>query len=192
VEGYGELSVVPVSGQGLAQWVELNLAARAFRYSNFGSGVTWKAGALFRTLDGVAVRGTYSTAFRAPSIGELFAGKADDFQSPEAPCATNPRSPGPGVLAPTTAKHCMDQGVPTGSQFGTAQQRAIDGGNPKLHAETAQVVTAGIVFEPLQVKGLAFTLDYWRIKIDNAIQVLGDTAIFANCYTRSLESYCHP
>src|SRR5262249_45360438 len=102
----------------------------------------------------------------------------------------NPPSTGPRVLDPTTAKHCMDQGVPTGSQFGTAQQRAIDGGNPKLHAETAQVVTAGIVFEPLQVKGLAFTLDYWRIKIDNAIQVLGDTAIFANCYTRSLESYC--
>jgi iron complex outermembrane recepter protein len=151
--------------------------------------VTWKTGGLFRTVDGVAVRGTYSTAFRAPSIGELFAGNADDFQSAEDPCDTNPPS-GPRVLDPTTAKHCMDQGVPAASQFGTTQQRAIDGGNASLKAETARVATAGVVFEPPPVKGLAFTLDYWRIKIDDAIQVLGATAIFANCYERSLDAYC--
>jgi iron complex outermembrane recepter protein len=189
VEGFGELSIVPISGHDIAKWLEINLAARAFRYSTFGSGVTWKAGALFRTVGGIAVRGTYSTAFRAPSIGELFAGAADDFQSAEDPCDTNPPS-GPRVLDPVTEQHCMDQDVPTGSEFGTTQQRAIDGGNPNLEAETARVVTAGVVFEPPQVKGLGFTLDYWRIQIDNAIQVLDATAIFANCYTRSLEQYC--
>jgi outer membrane receptor protein involved in Fe transport len=189
VEGFGELSIVPISDHEIAKWLELNLAARAFRYSNFGSGVTWKAGALFRTVGGIALRGTYSTAFRAPSIGELFAGNADDFQSAEDPCDTNPPT-GPRVLDPTTERHCMDQGVPTGSEFGTTQQRAVDGGNAALKAETAKVVTAGVVYEPPQVKGLAFTVDYWRIKIDNAIQVLGETAIFSNCYTRGIQSYC--
>jgi iron complex outermembrane receptor protein len=190
-EAYGELSVVPLSGKGLAQWLELDLAARGFRYNTFGSGATWKASGLFRTLGGVAVRGTYSTAFRAPSIGELFTGKVDDFQSVEDPCDTNPPSTGPRVLDPLTAQKCRDQGVPEGKQFQTTQQRAIDGGNPKLEAETARVMTAGVVYEPPQVKGLSFTVDYWRVSIDKAIQVLGETAIFANCFSRGIDSYCH-
>jgi outer membrane receptor protein involved in Fe transport len=189
-EGYGELSIVPLSGKGLAQWVELDLAARAFRYNNFGSGVTWKAGGLFRTVNGIAVRGTYSTAFRAPSIAELFLGAADDFQSVEDPCDANPPSTGPRVLDDKTAQKCIDQGVPVGREFGTTQQRAIDGGNAKLKAETAKVLTAGLVVEPPQVKGLALTVDYWRVAIDDAIQVLGASAIFANCYTRDVPGYC--
>jgi outer membrane receptor protein involved in Fe transport len=55
-EGFGELSLVPLSGHPYAEWVELDLAARAFRYDTFGSGVTWKAGGLFRTINGIAVR----------------------------------------------------------------------------------------------------------------------------------------
>lgn len=70
----------------------------------------------------------------------------------------NPPS-GPRVLDPATARHCMDQGVLTGSQFGTTQERAIDGGNASLKAETARVATAGVVFEPPPVKGLAFKTD---------------------------------
>jgi outer membrane receptor protein involved in Fe transport len=189
-EAFGEISIVPVSGKGLAQWVELDLAARAFRYNTFGSGATWKASGLFRTLGGVAVRGTYSTAFRAPSIAELFTGSVDDFQSVEDPCDANPPSTGPRVLEPDVAARCRAQGVPEGKQFGTTQQRAVDGGNPNLDAETARVLTAGLVYEPPQVKGLSFTLDYWRVEIDKAIQVLGASAIFANCYTRGIDSYC--
>src|SRR5262249_19024818 len=44
VEGFTELSVVPVSGKKFAEWVELNLAARAFHYNTFGNGITWKTG----------------------------------------------------------------------------------------------------------------------------------------------------
>ena len=74
-EAFAELSIVPVSGLRGAQWSELSFAARAFDYDTFGSGVTWKAGGLFKTFGGLAVRGTYSTAFRAPSVGELYQGR---------------------------------------------------------------------------------------------------------------------
>ena len=192
VEGFGELSVVPISGDEIAQWLELNLAARAFRYNTFGSGLTYKAGGLFRTVNGIAVRGTYSTAFRAPSIADLYSGQFDSNPGIEDPCDTKPPSVGTGTktLDPNVQAQCTAQGVPVGTKFGTGQQLSLSGGNPKLKAETANVITAGIVFEPPQVKGLALTADYWHIKITDAITTLGPAVIFANCYDRGIQSYC--
>jgi outer membrane receptor protein involved in Fe transport len=189
VEGFSELSLVPLSGKKFAEWVEIDLAARAFRYSTFGSGVTWKAGGLFRTINGIAVRGTYSTAFRAPSVSELYQGKADSFPATADPCDTRPRGT-TIVLDPNVAAQCASQGVPDTAVFGTAQQRTQIGGNPNLKAENAKVLTAGVVFEPPQVKGLSLTADYWRVDIEKAIQTLGATVILANCYNHNLQSYC--
>jgi iron complex outermembrane receptor protein len=188
-EGFAELSVVPISGQEYAQWVELNLAARAFHYDTFGNGVTWKAAGLFRTINGLAVRGTYSTAFRAPSVGELFQGNQDNFPGVFDPCDTKPRGK-TITLDPGVATECMKEGVPDNAAFGTAQQKTVSGGNSKLKAETANVITAGVVFEPPQVKGLAITLDYWNIDISKAIQQLGASIILSNCYTSHIQAYC--
>ncbi|HSR97985.1 MAG TPA: TonB-dependent receptor [Kofleriaceae bacterium] len=192
VEGFAELSAVPVAHRGWVEWVELDLAARAFRYNTFGSGMTWKAGGLFRTLHGLALRGTYSTAFRAPSIPELYTGNADNFPASEDPCDTTPPSAGDNtlVLPKVVADRCAAQGVPADASFATAQQRSIVGGNPKLKQETAKVFTAGIVVAPPEVKGLALTLDYFHIQIDQALQALGATAILGNCYYFGLQQYC--
>jgi iron complex outermembrane recepter protein len=190
-EGYAELSAVPVVGKGAIQWLEINAAARAFDYQTFGGGATWKVGGLFRTLGGVSVRGTYSTAFRAPSVAALYSGLADSFPQVDDPCDTTPPSAdGPIVLDPIVAAQCQRQGVPTDAAFGTAQQRSVVGGNPKLKEETAKVFTAGIVFEPPAVKGLAFTVDYFNIDITDAIQSLGASVILANCYNRGLQEFC--
>jgi iron complex outermembrane receptor protein len=192
-EGFGEISLVPISGHKIAQWVELNVAARAFRYDTFGSGVTWKAGALFRTVGGFGIRGTYSTAFRAPSVGELYQGKADAFPPSVDFCDTNP----PGGIPFRTPDQeasvremCAAQGVSPTASFQTAQQRSEVGGNPELEAETAKVLTAGVVFEPPQVKGLSLTADYWNFNIDNAIQTLGVTVIQSNCYYDKVQKFC--
>jgi outer membrane receptor protein involved in Fe transport len=190
-EAFSELSLVPISGQKYAQWAEVSLAARAFRYDTFGSGVTGKVGGLFRTIGGVAVRGTYSTAFRAPSINDMFQGPAEGFPAVFDPCDTRPPgSTGPVVLTGTTLQKCMEEGVPSNAIYATRQQRAFSVGNQDLKAETAKVITGGVVYEPPQVKGLAFTADYWNIDITNAIQQLGAAVIIANCYTRGLQDYC--
>jgi outer membrane receptor protein involved in Fe transport len=62
-------------------------------------------------------------------------------------------------------------------------------GNRKLEAETANVVTAGVVFEP-PIKGLSITADYWRVDIANAIQRLTSAAVFTNCYLHHVDSAC--
>lgn len=184
-EGFGELSVVPVSGLEYLKWVELDAAARAYDYNTFGSGITGKLSALVRTVGGVAVRGTYGTAFRAPNVNELFSGQADGFLQVPDPCDTQG---GMKVLSPTARSKCDDQKVPTTYTFDLPQIRGKFGGNPGLQPEKATVATAGIVFEPL--KGLDFTADYWHIQIDDAIQTLQPPVILAQCYSQGIDSFC--
>jgi outer membrane receptor protein involved in Fe transport len=189
-EGFSELSVVPYSGGEFVKWAEINAAGRAYRYNTFGSGATGKVSGLVRAAGGVAVRGTYGTAFRAPNVAELFAGQADGFPLLEDPCDTKPPSKkNQIVLDPMVSKQCMAQGVPTGAIFGTSQQRALGGGNPNLKAEKGNVATAGVVYEPL--KGLDFTLDYWRVQIDDAITTLNPQTILSQCYQGGVEKFCN-
>src|SRR6185436_6078498 len=101
------------------------------------NGATFKAGGLFRSKVGAAIRGTVSTAFRAPSVGELFQGRSDDFPEVEDPCDTEPPSSDmPITLEPQVAAECMKEGVPVNASYGTGQQRASIGGNPDLEPET--------------------------------------------------------
>jgi outer membrane receptor protein involved in Fe transport len=184
-EGFGEVSVVPVSGLTYLKWVELDAAGRAYDYSTFGSGVTAKLSGLVRTVGGLAARGTYGTAFRAPNVGELFAGQGDGFLAIPDPCDT-----AGGMMPPTgeTAVQCGKQGVPANYTFSLPQIRGRFGGNPKLQPESAKIGTAGIVYEP--AKGLDVTLDYWHVGIDNAIQTLPPATILAQCYQGGLASFC--
>jgi len=191
-EGYSELAIVPFSGHPIAKWVELDLGARALRHSEFGSSLTYKAGGLFRTVQGIALRGTYATAFRAPSLRDTIGGVFQSTPAAEDPCDTQPPSAGEGrkTLAPSVQAQCTAQGVPLDSTFNTNLQIAQTGGNPDLKAETAATVTLGVVVEPPQLEGLALSADYWHIAIDDAIEKLGVQTIFANCYDRQIQSSC--
>jgi outer membrane receptor protein involved in Fe transport len=188
-EGFSELSLVPFSGGEHIQWTEIDLAARAFRYNTFGKGVTWKAGGLLRLANGFAVRGTYSTAFRAPSIFDLFQGTADAFPTNNDPCNT---AGGTIKLSDTARAKCEAQGVDvaSGPTYADKQQRTVVGGNPTLKAETAKVATAGVVYEPPWLKGVSLTADLWRIDITDAIQQLPASVILSNCYVQGLDDFC--
>jgi len=188
-EGFGELSIVPYADGEFVKWVEINAAGRAYDYNTFGAGATGKVTGLIRTVGGVAVRGTYGNAFRAPNVADLYSGQSEGFVALEDPCDTKPPSEkNTKVLDEMTARQCMAAGVPVNSVFGSSQQRVRVGGNPKLKPETAVQATAGLVYEP--VKGLDFTLDYWNIKIDNAITGLPPQTILAQCYQGGLDKFC--
>ena len=188
-EGFSEISIVPHSGGDTIKWVELDAAARAYDYSTFGSGVTGKVSGLVRSAAGLALRGTYSTAFRAPNVGELFAGQSDSFVVLTDPCDTQP----PGTTTPVTLDskvqmQCDAAGVPRNSVFGSAQQRAKVGGNAELQREKSAIGTAGVVYEPLA--GLDVALDYWHVNIDNAITFLPAATIVAQCYQGGVQKFC--
>jgi outer membrane receptor protein involved in Fe transport len=192
-DGFAELAIVPIVGHEIARRVELDLGVRALHHNAFGSSLTYKAGALFRTVHGIAARGTYATAFRAPSFFDLFGGRTEHRPFAEDPCDTTPPSVGNGTrtLDPAVQMQCTAQGVPVNSKFTVSQQRSAIGGNPDLTPEKAVTATIGVVVEPPQVKGLALSADYWHIDIDNAIETLGIQTIFANCYDRGIQAFCN-
>ena len=190
VEGFTDLAVVPIAGDDLARKLEFDLGAHAQHHSEAGSAFTYKVGGLFRTVGDLALRGTYSTAFRAPSFFELHGGRVEQTPNAEDPCDAAPPSLAGATktLAPSVQAECTAQGVPTGTKFDTAQQISEIGGNPDLKPETAGTGTIGLVLEP--VHGLALSADYWHIDIHDAIEALGIETIFANCYDRSEQSFC--
>ncbi|HEU4732694.1 MAG TPA: TonB-dependent receptor, partial [Kofleriaceae bacterium] len=183
-EAGGELSIVPVAYLRHLSWVELDAAGRAFHDDAFGTGTSGKLSALVRG-HALAIRGTYGTAVRTPSLAERFAGQADHFLAIPDPCDSTGRA-----AAPTgqTAAECARQGVADPFDPGAPLVRARLGGNRDLRPETATVATAGIVYERGSLFGV--TLDYWRTEIDRAIETLPPATILAQCYQGGMAGAC--
>jgi outer membrane receptor protein involved in Fe transport len=190
-EVYGELSIPIVSGMELVEDLEATAAVRWFDYSNFGSDSTYKFGARYRPIRDLTVRGTYSTAFRAPSISDLYLGRSDNFPSVKDPCRGMAQGGQPVTPGTTLGDICMAQGVPEGGNGDTQSQlRSQVGGNDKLGPETADIFTVGVVIEPRMVKNLSLTVDYFNIDIEDNISSIGENVILAGCYSGSNPAYC--
>ncbi|ACA86068.1 TonB-dependent receptor plug domain-containing protein [Shewanella woodyi] len=84
-EAYLELAIPLLSGMFLAEQVDMSAAVRYFDYSTFGSDSTWKLGLTWRMTDDFMLRSVASTAFRAPSVDELYSGKSPSFDQVEHP-----------------------------------------------------------------------------------------------------------
>ncbi len=185
-EAYAELSVPLLSNLPFVEELELSLAARYFDYNLFGSDSTYKIGARYSPFRDATLRGTYSTAFRAPNVGELFGGATDSYPSVKDPCN--------GALtskSATTAAACRAQGVSeAGSQDSSTQLLEKWLGNPNLKPEKAKTITFGLVVEPRWVPNFTAALDYYNVKIDDAIARFGAGVILSSCYTGGIQSFC--
>jgi len=78
-EAYVEFAIPLVADTAFADNIDLSAAVRAFDYSTFGSDETWKLGLTWRVNDELMLRGVRSTAFRAPTVDELYSGKSPSF-----------------------------------------------------------------------------------------------------------------
>ncbi|HET8540634.1 MAG TPA: TonB-dependent receptor [Anaeromyxobacter sp.] len=179
-EGYAELSVPVTAARPGVENLEVSLAARVFDYSTFGGDWTYKLGARYSPVRNFTIRGTYSTAFRAPSISDLYAGQFDNFPNVSDPCA-----------APASAEIAARCGAAANNGDDSTQLRSTNGGNPALEPETAKIYTIGVVYEPPFLKNFSATLDYYNIAVDKAIATIGESTILAGCYTTGNQpSYC--
>lgn len=70
----GEVNVPILSDASPVGSFDANGAVRYTDYSISGSVTTWKAGAVWRPLDGLALRATVSRDIRAPNLQDLFGG----------------------------------------------------------------------------------------------------------------------
>ncbi|GEJ59531.1 TonB-dependent receptor [Anaeromyxobacter diazotrophicus] len=177
-EVYAELSIPIINHVPGVENLEATASARIFDYNTFGTDWTYKLGARYTPVSDITFRGTYSTAYRAPTIAELFAGAYDNFPTISDPCSDLSNA------SADLKKACAANGVsnPAGSGQTDTQLRSQNGGNPKLKPETAKTYTFGAVIEPSMVKNLSFTVDYYHIDITNAISAQGAGFILSQCY----------
>ena len=185
-EYYGEVIVPILSGD---QVLDVNLAARNSDYSTSGSEATYKISALYQPLDQLTLRGSVSTGFRAPGIGELFGGAAREDATLLDPCsdvlgqfgASNGGRDNPQPQ--NIQDNCAALGVPVNYIATGSSISAISAGNPNLSAETSDSFTAGVVwsteFDAAWIEALTVSLDYYNLEIDDAIQgrIPGDVVI---------------
>jgi iron complex outermembrane recepter protein len=187
-EGFVEVNVPILADMPFAHRLSVDAAYRYADYSTVGGVEAWKVGLLYAPVRDVAFRGTYSEAVRAPNITEAFLPATSGFSSVSDPCDVNNID-----NDPNRAANCAADGVPPGFQSNT--NVSIDSetsGNINLDPESAETFTAGLIFRPRWVDGLAVTLDYYDIRIDNAIASLSGQTIINECYDGSTlsDQYC--
>jgi len=169
-EAYVEANFPLLSGVAFAETLELDVAIRYSDYDTFGDTTNSKFGIRWAPADGLLVRATTSTAFRAPSTSDLFAGSSANSPTIEDPCATNPTS------------HCIADGVPAGGFEPIGDQlSSTRGGSTEVQPEEADITTVGVVYSPEFVDGLSMTIDYWDIEVTNAISTIGEQLILNKC-----------
>ena len=86
---------------------------------------------------------------------------------------------------------------PDGGEFGTpanpaGQYNGRLGGVPTLNPEIAKTYTLGVVLQPRFIPRFAFTVDYWNIKLNDAIQGYGADAIVTACSSQSTATFKSP
>jgi outer membrane receptor protein involved in Fe transport len=171
-EVFGELNVPIEFGSA-----RLELDGKA-RYSDYsldavGGVFTYAGGVTLSPIPDVILRAQYQRAVRAPNVGELFGGQSIGFPGANDPCADPANAADATVIALCTATGVPAANVGDPNIQLNAQIPALFGGNPDLEEETSDSFTAGIILQPSFLPGLTVTADYFDIKIESAISVLG-------------------
>ena len=149
-----EMDAPILAEQPLAQSLNLNGAFRFTDYSTSGSVRTWKLGVDWHLNDALSFRATRSRDIRAPTVYELF--------------------------APLGISVGGYTDVLTGR---TGFVQVITQGNKNLEPEVAKVLTIGTVYRPTWLEHFSVAVDYFDIKIGEAIETLSgsDQSVQRQC-----------
>lgn len=189
-EVYLELRAPVLGGLPAVQRLELSAAVRSSDYDNIGRDEVFKGGLYWRVFEDLSIRANYAEGFRAPNIGELFNSGSRFDSTLNDPCSStaNPNA--------VTQANCAALGVPpTYQQFNT-QISVQTGGNPDLQPETSETYTVGFGYDPTWaqggswIDGLTIDVNYYNIKLTDAIQALNAQAQLTNCVSTLAPLFC--
>lgn len=150
---YGEL-FIPIFGEGneapFFHSLVLSLSQRYDNYSDFGSTSNPKVGVNWQPVEGLNLRGSYGTSFRAPGLRELGATTGAYYFS--------------AAIGPFIYPTIVNQSV------------LFFGGNPNLEPEEATTYSYGVDFSPTSLPNFHASLTYYNLDYSN---VIGSPAIAA-------------
>lgn len=138
---YAELHVPLVGGM---RALDLSLAGRIERHSDFGVTRNPKIGLDWRPLGGVLLKMSYGTSFRAPSFNDQRQGVGSTVYQPTP--LSDPRSP-------------------TGSTI----VLALLGNAPQIGPERAKTWTSTLELKPTFAPGLSVNLSYFKVRYQDRI-----------------------
>lgn len=198
-EGFGEAIVPLLQDRPFFHSLSIRGAVRVSDYSTVGTTFSYNYGGEWAPIEDVRFRVIQARSVRAPNINELFQAPQQDFPSGlQDPCAgitlastgtlaDNCRA-APGVLANIAAN-----GAFTVNQADLQGITSFGGGNPNLQEEKGDSFTAGVVINPRSIdalRNLVLTVDYFNIRVKDAIVSTPLQFILTQCYNASIQSYC--
>lgn len=190
-EAYLELRAPILGDLPAVKRLELSAAVRYSDYDDIGSDNVLKGGIYWRVVDDLAVRANYAEGFRAPNIGELFNSGSRFDSNINDPCSNYPANSSATIRA-----NCAALGVP-GSFTQINQQISVQtGGNEDLQPETSETLTVGFTYNPSWAESaswiddLSFDVNYYDIKLEDAIQALSAQSQLTNCVNTLSSLFC--
>nr|WP_246491020.1 TonB-dependent receptor [Chitinivorax tropicus] len=142
---YGEFSLTPI------KQLEIQLAARHDRYSDFGGTTNPKLAMLFKPSDQVLVRGGITTSFKAPTLPQLYMKETKSFNAGVADWV-----------------RCRPLKLTKAQCVYFPEEKLV--GNKDLQAEKSKNMSFGIALQPTQ--NLYASLDWFRILQRDTVQLL--------------------
>ena len=155
---FGEILVPVIKG------LEATLAVRRDDYDGFGATTNPKVSLLFKPLNSLLLRGSYSTGFRVPTFNQLYNGisvalyTGADLADP-ATC--------PGGRVDNTRPAC-----------GQLRPDIVNGGKTDLGPEEAKMASVGFLIEP--TPNISIGMDWWKVQREGTIQLLSLRTMLEN------------
>jgi len=122
-------------------------AVRYEDFSDFGDNTSWKVNARYKLGDKGAIRASYSTGFRAPSLHQIYLSNIQTIVSG-------------GTVSNQGTFNNVDPVIREGL------------GVPQLTAETATNITAGITYK--FDSNFSASLDFYNVKVDDRVLFTGE------------------
>ncbi len=194
-----EVQAPLIQDRPFAHLLQANGGYRVSKYSsNPRTFNTWKIEGIYAPVSDLTFRGSYNKAQRAPTVIEigqannisygLQGGSQNDFCAP-----TVTRDAATGAVtygAPIASREvCRATGLSDalyGSQTllctqGDGNQCTVRSGGFTADPETAYTLTYGLVVKPSFIRGLVFSVDRYKIRIDNTLTFNPDTYYTDGC-----------
>ncbi len=184
-ELFMEAGLPLITDAGLLQRLDASVGYRYSDYSTSGSVQSYKLGLSAQLGDNVLLRSSWNRAIRAPSVSNLYYPNSIGLYLSEDPCI--------GSDPAYTQAQCANLGV-NADQYGNltenpaGQYNATAGGNTALTPEKATTFTFGVAVTPIE--NLDLSVDYYNIKVDDAITQLGGQVIMEACANTGDSTLC--
>ncbi|RSU55781.1 TonB-dependent receptor domain-containing protein [Sphingobium yanoikuyae] len=188
-EAYGELIAPLIEDRPFAKLLSVGAGVRYSSYSvdaaNSPSYDTWtyKFEGSWAPVADVKFRGNYSRAVRAPNVSELFTPVTTGLTN----LGTDPCAGSAPLGNANLAAVCIAQGAPASTigfieQPSAAQANASSGGNLDIKPETSDSWGVGATFTPTFLPGFNASIDYYNIKVKDAITTPTPGDAIAACF----------